>query len=511
MHFTDKVISIFSPQMGLKRIESRLKLELLNSGYSQGGASRQKNSLKEFKAFSGSPKRDIDFNLDILRQRSRILYMNAPIATSVIRNNRTNVVGSGLRLKSRIDFEFLGITQKQADSWEKQVEREFELWAKGVFCDITRLNNFYELQQIALVGWLMNGDSFALLRHGTPTKNMPYELRIQLIEADRICNPRNKVSNNMEIDLNNGNKIINGVEVNKLGEVVAYHICNKYPTDLGKEEWARVEAFGKLTGNRNVVHILECERAEQYRGVPYLAPVIESLKQITRYTDAELMAAVINGMFSVFIEIEKGESLDAGFGGDDDDDNNFNNAQKEHKLGNGTFNYLNPGEKISTVDPNRPNINFDNFVKGMCKQIGGALEVPHEMILKDFNSSYSASRASLLEAWKAFRMRRTWFANDFCQPIYESFLEEAVAKGRIKAPGFFKDPLIRMAYCSCEWNGPAQGQIDPVKEVKASGMKVEYGFSTREQETIQLTGGDFDRNVEQLQLEDTKMKNINKE
>lgn len=63
------------------------------------------------------------------------------------------------------------------------------------------------------------------------------------------------------------------------------------------------------------------------------------------------------------------------------------------------------------------------------------------MLIKEFNSSYSASRGALLEAWEAFKMRRKWFVDDFCQPVYEMFLAEAVALGRINAPGFFTDPL----------------------------------------------------------------------
>lgn len=85
-------------------------------------------------------------------------------------------------------------------------------------------------------------------------------------------------------------------------------------------------------------------------------------------------------------------------------------------------------------------------------------------------------------------------ANDFCQPIYEEFLAEAVAKGRIHAPGFFSDPLVKKAYCTAEWNGPSQGQIDPLKEVNAAAKRVEEGFSTRTRETVELGNGDFFRN-----------------
>ena len=62
---------------------------------------------------SGSPKEDIDANNATLRQRARMLYMAAPIATSAIKTNRTNVIGVGLKLQSRIDREALGMDQEQ--------------------------------------------------------------------------------------------------------------------------------------------------------------------------------------------------------------------------------------------------------------------------------------------------------------------------------------------------------------------------------------------------------------
>ena len=77
----------------------------------------------------------------------------------------------------------------------------------------------------------------------------------------------------------------------------------------------------------------------------------------------------------------------------------------------------------------------------LAKYVGAALEIPVEVLTKNFVSSYSASRAALLEAWKAFRMRRSWIAADLCQPVYELFLSEAIARGRIHAPGFFLDPV----------------------------------------------------------------------
>ena len=483
----------------IAKARAQLAKSFRNSGYSESGASRVKKSVKGWTANSKSPKEDIDDNLDLLRQRSRDLFMSAPIATSAIKTNRTNVVGQGLKLKARIDFSFLGLSKEEADAWEMNTEREFNLWADSVWCDALRINNFNELQQLAFMSWLLNGDGFGLLKNDDATDWMPYTLRMHLFEADRVSNPNNKTGNDVKAP--NGNRIINGIEINSNDAVVAYWVCNQYPSsNSGKKEWSRVEAFGKKTGNPNILHLMEQERCEQYRGVPYLAPVIESLKQINRYSEATLTAAVIQSFFTAFIKTETNAS-DNPFNSAIPEDQQVESDEFSYELGAGTINVLRPGEDVTFGDPKQPTAQFEAFTTAMCKYIGAALEIPFELLTKSFMASYSASRAALLEAWKAFRMRRTWFAADFCQPTYEVWLSEAVAVGRVNAPGFFNDAAIKKSWCKADWNGPAPGMIDPVKEVQAATLRVTEGYSTHEQETIGLTGGDWDKNIIQITRE----------
>lgn len=513
MNIFDKIVETISPSAALHRESARWKLNTIrsfrNSGYDESGAARNKNSMRGWLASSRTPQEDIDKNIPVLRQRSRSLFMSAPLAVSAIKTNRTNIVGEGLRLKSTIDAEFLGMTPEQAADWQRNAEREFELWARSKFCDSTRVNNFYEIQQVACMSWLMNGDACVLLEYERPTRALPYGLRIHLIESDRVSTPHS-TGNNVYLyatDPDTKNRIFNGVEVDSNNRVVAYHICSTYPNSnlYAKKEWKRVKAFGDKTGTPNVLMIYETERAEQYRGVPYLAPVIESLKQLTRYSEAEMMAAVINGFFTVFVKSEKGTS-EMGFTGVMDEEDQITDDDVNYELGPGMVNMLAPGEDIEIADAKRPSSNFDAFTTSLAKYVGAALEIPVEILVKNFSSSYSASRAALLEAWKAFRMKRSWMAADFCQPVYEIFLAEAIGSGRLKAPGFFLDPLIRMAYCGAQWNGPAQGMIDPVKEVNAAEKRINIGISTRQRETIEMTGGDFDNNIAQLARENQLMK-----
>ncbi len=482
---------------------------LSNKGYSHTGASIRKRALKGFNGISGSPNEDINYNNSKLRQRSRILMMSGGLALSAIKTNRTNIVGCGLYPKSRIDKDVLKMTPEEADAWQKTTGREFALWANNKrACDATGVNDFYSLQALALTAWLASGDSFCLFKRYSPTNFFPYSLRLHVIEADRISTP-NGMSDGcpaLTDGVQNGNKIYDGVEINSDGLVVAYHVRNNYPNERNADKtvWQRVEAFGTLTGLPNILQVMNSERPDQYRGVPYLASVIEPVLQTRRYTDAELMAAIVESFYTAFITTENA------------DDVPFNEAipegtpevskdPDEYEMGPGTTISLKPGENVTFGDPKRPAGGFNGFIRAISVQIGAALEIPADLLLKEFNASYSASRAALLEAWKAFKMRRSWFVSDFCKPIYETWMYEAIALGRISAPGFFEDPIIRQAYLGTSWIGPSQGMLDPTKEISAEVMACQYGLSTYSDSATRLNGSDWDGNIERLVTENEKL------
>jgi len=170
----------------------------------------------------------------------------------------------------------------------------------------------------------------------------------------------------------------------------------------------------------------------------------------------------------------------------------------EIALGNGAIVDLAPGEDVTFADPKRPNTAFDAFVTSMSRHIGVALELPYELLLKSFTASYSASRAALEMAWQMFRTRRSWLAWKFCQPVYEWVITEAVASGRLSAPGFFSDPIIREAWLGSDWIGPSRIQLDPQKEASADLIDLNMGTKTRAQIIMERTGGSFEAKHSQL-------------
>jgi lambda family phage portal protein len=476
-------------------------------GYGAAGASYQRRALRGMIAKSGSPREDIDLNNQTLRERSRMLYMAAPIASSAIKTPRTNVIGLGLKMNPRIDREQLHLSREEAEIWERNVKAEFSIWADDkMACDATGMNNFYAMQQLAFISWLVSGDVFALVKQREPTRMFPYALRLHLIEADRCATPESTGFMNITYAERDKKKIYDGVEVDGDGMVVAYHFRNKHPYEASTEEtkYTRVLAYGAKTGMPNVLHIMNSERPEQYRGVTYLAQIIEPVLQTRRYTESEITAAIVESFFTAFVttEAEAGElPLDEVGEYGEESHQQVEHNQNEYEMGSGNVVVLKKGEKVDFGDPKRPASGFASFLKEMCTQIGAALEIPRDILMKDFNASYSASRGALLEAWKSFKMYRGWFVDDFCNPVYSIWLSEAVARGRISAPGFFTNPVIKKAWLGCEWIGPTQGQLDPVKEVTAEIMSVAAGFSTNSDSTIRINGSDWNQNMDQIQSE----------
>ena len=493
-NFVDRAVSFFDPVKGAQRLRARSFMSVLG-GYHGGSTSRR--AMAGWKTFGNDADADTLVDTPLLRERSRDLVRNDPLACGALNTTVTSVIGgTGLVNQSRINAEVLGITEDEATEWEKKTDMEFQLWAKSEECDIERTLRFPEIQELVYRQVWENGDVFITMPF-VKRPGSPYGLKLQIIEADRVTNPKGTKETSM---------FAGGVEKDKNGAPVKYHAMQGHPGSISQQQnmkWDAIPVFGPKTGRRNVLHLYKKLRPGQSRGVPELAPVMESLKQLSRYQEAELMAAVVAGMFTVFIETESGDDGffegDQTTGGTSDDEG--------MKLANGSIVGLAKGEKITTANPNRPNANFDPFVMSILKYVGAALGMPVEILLKNFTSSYSASRAAMLEAWRFFMARRLWMARNFCQPVYETWLMEAVANGRVIAPGFLSgDPMIRAAYCGCDWIGPARGMIDENKEMDASKKKIELGLSTIQRESAELTGSNWLQNHNQHKTEVAKRK-----
>ena len=490
----DRAVGYIAPVHAVKRMRARAMMAIASTVYGTGGytgASQTRRATAAWVTSSSDSDGAALPDLPVLRNRSRDLLRNSPLSVGAVGTVVQSVVGTGLTLQSLPDTRTLGWTPERAAEWAAAVEREWRIWAESPECDATRALNIYGLQSLAFRSALESGDVLALLP--LSGKGLPYRLQVQIIEADRLANPSASMFDGTKLE--NGNRVYAGVEKNAAGAPVAYHILERHPggmAEMNNYKTIRYSAFGQKTERRNVIHLFDRLRPDQSRGVPYLAPVMELLQQLGKYTDAEIMAAVVSSMFTGFVRTPTGEGMNLAQSVASDMAGTAtygNDSQAPLKLGPGLIVDLADGDDITFANPNRPNTAFDVFVQAVLRQIGVALGLPFEVLIKHFTASYSASRAAMLEAWKFYFNRRHWFSAGFSSPIFEAWMDEAVSLGRISAPGYFNNPIVRAAYLGHDWIGDSPGSIDPVKEVAAAERRLAIGVSTLTEETMSLTGG----------------------
>ena len=138
----------------------------------------------------------------------------------------------------------------------------------------------------------------------------------------------------------------------------------------------------------------------------------------------------------------------------------------------------------------------------MMRTFAAASGISAEQITQDWSkTNYSSARAALLESWKTLTRRNVEFRLGTANPMYSSWLHEAMDRGELPLPSgapMFLD--ARTAYSRCDWLGVARGWIDPVKEKQGAILGMDGGLSTLKRECAEQ-GLDYEDVIQQRAAE----------
>ncbi|MDQ3232082.1 MAG: phage portal protein, partial [Pseudobdellovibrionaceae bacterium] len=369
--------------------------------------------------------------------------------------------------------------------------------------DFRRVQTLSQMQATIMRAVLIDGDCLAVRRF-KPRKSSILGTTVQLIGGDRLRTPFHGFVET---------EIREGVELDLDGEPQAYHVLNRKGPHTSEIETVRIPRYDDNDIPLSLL-IHAARLPGQSRGEPFLAPVVDRFKQLERYTDAEIRASVLNAFYAAFITTETPEV----------DQRRMSalpeqlrpgqvRTQKQFGPEGGLMMELLKGEKVDTSAPGRPNANFEPFVQAVTKMISIGLGLPPEVLTQHFQSSYSAARGAILEAWKAYKIRRAWLVSEFCQPVYEWIVTEAVLRGMLQAPGF-ENPFKRRLYLASEWIGSTMSSIDPLKDAKADEVKITRNMTESRRSVVERDGRDYEklkREIEDEKIYFNKQTNTKKE
>ena len=441
----------------------------------------------------------------LLQTRSKQLFTENLYARGMVRRLITNEINKGLALEATPDSEILGVPREELAVWSENTERRFNIWGKTqIMCDYKGMSTFGAIQRQARMMAIVSGDVLVILRQskqGLPT--------IDLIDAEHVSDPAKDAD--YRAIKSRGNTVEHGVELDTRGNHVAYFVLQDDDT------YKRVPARGPKTGRLQAWLLYGTEKLlDDVRGQSLLALVIQSLKEVDRYRDSEQRAAVVNSMIAMWVEKSEDKMGTLPMSGGairkdtvttQNDSQGRKDVEFSSQMPGMMLQELQTGEKPTSYDTKRPNVNFGVFEASIINAIAWANEIPPEILTLAFANNYSASRGAVNEFKLYLDRIRAGFGEEFCSPIYQDYLLSDVLQGGIKADGLLEawrtpsqwDKLG--AWNLADWAGAIKPSVDLLKETKAYQLLVNEGWITNDRASRELTGMKYSKVTQQLLLE----------
>ena len=433
LNVIDKIVGFFSPEAACARAYYREALR----NYDAGRLDRYGSWIPPRNA---TPEETDAPYRSLIRGRARDLERNNDVTQGIIGSLQRNVVGSGIH------------PQSLASDYKDRIAELWDDWIKKENCDITGCSTFYKLQKMFVRRMHVDGEILCLF---AVRGSGPIPLQLQMIEPDLLAEEVIKYEPGV-------NKVHGGVEVDDYMRPVAYH----FHLDPLTWEVTRVPA-------QRVLHSFDKTRPQQVRGISRLAAPMERVRDIGEYIDSELKAARTAAASTGIVKTAKGAA------------SAIMRQQKKadgppiQEIHPGTMNYLQPEEDIEFPPPGRPNVNAAGFISAIMRFIGLSTGLSYEQTARDLSKvNYSSARQGYLEDQRTYKEWQEDLVNDFCQPVYELFLDTAVLTGALVIPDYWYE---RKRYVKARWVTPGWSWIDPQKEAAAGAILLETGLTTREE------------------------------
>lgn len=391
---------------------------------------------------------------DALRSRSRGMVRRNAWASNAVESFVGNAIGTGIKPQS-----------KHPDPAVKR--RLQELWLRWTDeADAAGLTDFYGLQALVCRSMIEGGECLVRVRERRIEDGLTVPLQLQLLEAEHLPTTKNE-------NLPNGNVIRAGIEFDRIGRRVAYHLYREHPGErlmfANAGETVRVPA-------QSVLHVYKPLRPGQHRGQPWMTQVLVKLHELDQYDDAELVRKKLAAMFAVFLVENNPEDpiLGSKPGEGATDDSGAPLAGIEP----GSVVKLLPGEDVRFSEPGDVGGMYTEFMRVQLRAIAAGLGITYEQLTGDLERvNYSSIRAGLLE----FRRRCEQFQHQvlvyqFCRPVWRAWVRAAALAGAIDARDFSTRPE---AYLDVEWRPPSWAWVDPLKDMNAEITAVRAGFKPR--------------------------------
>lgn len=454
MNRLDRLIMGLSPERGLRRVRARARATAIMN-YDAASKGRRTYGWK-------SPGSAADTaamgSRAQLRNLSRDMIRNRPWAARAQMVVAANVVGTGI----------LPSVDSKSELVRERVSEALRLHVMTNSIDAYGEHALPGLQRIVINTVFSDGEILVRKRLRNPkfAAGLSVPFQVQLMEVDHLDH---------NITSHGQNRVAEGVEIGPTGQIEAYHLYNDHPGDMS---WiGRRSLTSERVPAAEILHIRRADRPGQLRGVPWLAPVMMTLGELSDYQESQIMKQRMAALMAAVITSDEGAQK---FGGDG-----------LSELAPGAVIGLNPGQEIQFTTP--PTVEgYGEFMKQGLAAIAMGIGITVESLSGDLKGvNFSSGRMGRMEM---DRLVETWqqllMIAQFCEGVGRWFVElmpmiDPKSRTGRALSGIRSDDFEIM------WTAPRRALIDPTKEIPAMVSEIDAGLSSRQRKQRQL-GNDPD-------------------
>lgn len=466
LQIVEKAIELFAPTWALRRSLARHHIESVR------GFDAINDQASRLRRANMTATEDLQVGRTDLLTAARNLDRNNSWASGAFSSITGNVVGRGIRPESNIRKQS-GDNRGQPDTAaNKKIEALWNSWADGA--DLTGKQSYAELQrQIYRERWISN--DVLVARHIVPDRRIP--LALEVVPSERLADEDG--ANFLNVPA--ANTVIQGIEFNPGGQIVAYHLY---------EETPELKLYGQTVNTTRVpqdkiLHIFKPHRPGAVRGLSPVSTVAQSFEALARYLNHELTRAGISSAF-VFLHKSGGPGI-AGLTTGNATDKQDAEGNQVVAVEGGTILKGSANDSIEGVGPAITNTAFDPFVTLILRSIATALGISYELLARDFTkTNFSSARQSSLEDRRQWEPEQDFINSRLNQPVWDWWTSTAIVAGALPRRTLY--PVLWMPQ-GWQW-------VDPSKEAAATREAIDMGLDSAIKAAARR-GSDVFENLEQ--------------
>lgn len=459
-----------------KRLLGEDNAAALLSPFSQGGynAAHVSRLTQDWVMRPMTEDAELRRSLRGMRLRSRELAHNEDFARKFLIMVKINVIGSsGIRLQNQAKNRE-GILDTMAN---EKIEDAWQEWCKKENASVAGTMSFRDLQNLFIESIARDGE---ILVRKVKGYDNPFRFSLQFIEADHL-------DENYNLELDNGNRIVMGVEKDSWGKPVAYHLLTVHPGEYSYYRIANAKMYDRVPADE-IIHEFIRFRPTQTRGVPWMHSAMFKMNMLRGYEEAELVAARVSACKMGFFISPAGNEYTG------DGKNKEGDTIKDAEAG--AFEQLPKGMDFKPFDPQHPSGNYQAFVKNVLRSISSGINVSYNSLASDLEGvNYSSIRHGVIEERENWKTIQSWMGDHFCEAVFKDWIDMAILSGQLKISARDLSKVSKPL-----WRPRGFAWVDPQKDLQANVEAVEYGLKTRSM-VLAEQGYDIDDVFQELQKE----------